>query len=128
MKKLTSVLALAVSLGLAGAALAADLANLNGQSCGDALGTYHFVNNQTGGAPPGVLTADFSGTPPECITGPSKVLSSTQHFYCSATGALLGASTNLPGRLVLSDFSCSSKCTKGCEPPPCTDPKICPKK
>lgn len=127
MKKLISVFALAGSLGLAVAAQAVCIQNLNGQSCGDLLGQWHFVNNQTDGAPAGSLLAHFSGDPAECSTGPSKVNSHTQHFNCSATGALLDACTNLPGNLVLSDFTCSPpKCTdpKGC-PPPCTDPKGC---
>lgn len=107
----------AIALGVTFAAWAADLSNLSGQSCGADQGVWHFVNNQTGGASAGSLTATFtSGT---CTTGASKVLSSVQHFYCGASGALLGASTNLPGRLVLSDFSCSTppKCD------PATDPK-----
>jgi hypothetical protein len=51
------------------------------------------------------------------------VLGNTQHFDCIASGSLVSASTNLPGRLVLSDFSCEVK-----TPPPC-DPKkeVCPK-
>jgi hypothetical protein len=85
---------------------AATLDNLSGQSCGAQAGTWHFVNNQTGGAAAGQLTATFSsGT--TCITGPSAVNNKTQHFYCLASGALTGAVTNLPGKLVLSDFSCS---------------------
>lgn len=115
-KWITAILA-AVTIG--GATLmAATLNNLQGQSCGSATGTWHFVNNQTGGAAAGTLTATFSdGT--VCATGPSKVLSSTQHFYCTASGTLTGASTNLPGRLVLSDFSCDGKGDGGggtCDP------------
>jgi len=107
----------AVALGIyAGTALAAQLDNLSGQSCGDYTGTWHFVNNQTGGAGAGTLSATWSSGN-SCSVSPSKVLSSTQHFYCTGAGALLGASTNLPGRLVLSDFSCETK-----EPPTC-DPK-----
>ena len=105
----------AIALGVSCAVLAADLSNLSGQSCGADQGVWHFVNNQTGGAAAGSITATFSsGT---CTTGPSKVNASTQHFYCGASGALLGASTNLPGRLVLSDFTCTKKCEKDCEPP-----------
>jgi hypothetical protein len=110
---------LAVTLG-AGAlpAHAAVLSNLSGQSCGDFSGTWHFVNNQTGGAAPGQLVAHWSSGD-SCVVGPSKVLSNTQHFICNASGTLLDASTNLPGRLQLSDFSCE---TKTPPPPPC-DPK-----
>ena len=99
-----------------GPAQAATLSNLSGQSCGDFSGIWHFVNNQTGGAPAGTLIATWDSGD-TCTVGPSKVLSSTQHFYCTGSGTLLGASTNLPGRLQLSDFSCDTK-----EPPPC-DPK-----
>jgi hypothetical protein len=100
-------------------ARAANLENLNGQSCGDLLGTWHFVNNQTGGAPLGTLTAIFtSGT---CTDGGSAAGNNVQHFFCVGfSGELLSASTDLPGRLVLSDFTCDVK-----KPPPC-DPKTDP--
>jgi hypothetical protein len=116
MKKWLKVSALGAAVAAVSvAAWAADLANLSGQSCGADDGVWHFVNNQTGGAAAGSLTATFtSGT---CTTGPSKVLGNTQHFICGASGALTGASTNLPGRLVLSDFTCTKKCEKDCEPP-----------
>ena len=70
----------------------------------------------TGGAPAGTLIATWSSGD-TCTVGASKVLGNTQHFNCVASGTLLSASTNLAGRLVLSDFSCDTK-----EPPPC-DPK-----
>lgn len=115
---------------------AANLANLNGQACGEGfVGAWHFINNQVPlGTPAGTITALFSsGT---CVEGASKILNRTQHFDCVASGALLGASTNLPGRLVLSDFTCEkTECVptkevcdgvdnncdgvvdEGCEPP-----------
>jgi hypothetical protein len=119
MKKLMLVLTAVAALA-GGTLMAADLGNLSGQSCGDFIGTWHFVNNQTGGAAAGTLTATFDGGS-LCVTGPSKVLGSTQHFYCTSAGTLTGASTNLPGKLVLSDFSCDSggKCD------PKTDPNGC---
>jgi putative metal-binding protein len=83
----------------------ADLDNLNGQSCGDGCGIWHFVNNQTGGAGAGSLTATFSDSA-DCTVGPSAVNRTTQHFYCGGCGDLTGAFTNLPGKLVLSDFTC----------------------
>ena len=104
---------LAVVALTGGTLMAADLGNLSGQSCGDFAGTWHFVNNQTGGAPAGTITAAWSSGD-TCNLGPTKVLGSTQHFVCIASGTLLSASTNLPGKLVLSDFSCETK-----EPPPC---------
>jgi hypothetical protein len=108
----------------AGSALSATLSNLSGQSCGDGTGTWHFVNNQTGGAADGTLTANF--TSGQCVVSSSKNTGSTQHFYCTGfSGTLTGASTTLPGRLVLSDFSCTTppppKCdptTEKCDPPP----------
>jgi hypothetical protein len=101
-------------------AQAADISNLSGQSCGDFSGTWHFINNQTGGAPAGTLTATWSSGD-TCTVGPSKVLANTQHFDCIASGTLLTASTNLPGRLVLSDFTCETK--EPPPPPPPCDPK-----
>lgn len=98
---------------------AATIENVSGQSCGDFIGSWHFVNNQTGGAAAGQLTATWSSGD-TCTIGPSKVLNNTQHFDCNASGTLLTASTNLPGRLVLSDFSCETKTPP--PPPPC-DPK-----
>jgi len=87
-------------------AVAAELSNAHGQSCGDAIGVWHFVNNQTQGAADGTLTATFSdGT--VWTVGPSKNTGSTQHFFVESAGTLLSASTgSLPGRLVLSDFTC----------------------
>lgn len=96
-----------VAMAVSGGALGAILANGSGQSCGDFIGTWHFINNQTGGAAAGVLTADFSSG--QCVTGPSKVLANVQHFICTAAGSLISASTNLPGRLVLSDFTCKKE-------------------
>ena len=119
MRKGMMVLLAVVALA-GGTLMAAGIENLNGQSCGDSTGNWHFVNNQTGGAPAGQLTAVFeSGT---CVVGPSKVLSNTQHFDCAGYGGdLISATTgDLPGRLVLSDFSCETK-----EPPKC-DPKTDP--
>ena len=128
-QKSSMVTAFALCLSLtAGSAFAADLSNASGQSCtGD--GTWHFVNNQTGGAAAGLLTAMFdSGS--QGPLGPSAVNNRVQHFYVYTYGAatLLDAYTDLPGRLVLSDFSCATKppCEKDCEPPPC-DPKTDPK-
>lgn len=95
-------------------ALAATIDNLSGQSCGAASGTWHFVNNQTGGASAGTLTATWASGD-TCTTTASTVNKSNQHFYCTASGALTGASTNLPGKLVLSDFTCE---TSKCEPDP----------
>jgi hypothetical protein len=118
MRKMMMVFVAVVALA-GGTLSAASISNINGQSCGEFSGTWHFVNNQTGGAAQGMLTATWS-TGESCQVLASKVLGSTQHFYCTASGTLTSASTNLPGRLVLSDFSCETK-----EPPKC-DPKTDP--
>jgi hypothetical protein len=108
---------LGLALMLTAPAQAAEIKNLSGQSCGEGCGTWHFINNQTGGAAAGTLTATWDSGD-ECVVGASKVLNSTQHFNCTACGALESASTgDLPGNLVLSDFTCGTK-----EPPKC-DPK-----
>ena len=86
-------------------AVAAQLENGSGQSCGDAIGVWHFVNNQTGGATTGTLTATFSDGS-VWVVGPSAVNKNTVHFIVESAGTLVSASTNLPGRLVLSDFTC----------------------
>lgn len=118
MKKLHWLFAAATALAVSsGTAMAANISNLSGQSCGDFSGTWHFVNNQTGGAAAGTLSAVWSSGD-TCTVGASKVGASNQHFNCTASGTLLSASTNLPGKLVLSDYSCESK-----EEPPKCDPK-----
>ena len=106
MRKLIGLAILVVALAIPSVAIAASLSNGNGQTC-EGVGIWHFVNNQTGGAPAGTLTAWFSGGVVE-TTGPEKVLANTQHFYVQtdAGATLLNAETNLPGRLQLSDFTC----------------------
>jgi hypothetical protein len=106
---MTAVIALTVAVAVGQAA------TLNpsqiGTSC-DGPAVWHFVNNQTGGAAAGTLTATFdTGT---FVVGATTVLANTQHFFVTTSDAatLLGASTNLPGRLVLSDVDC------GVAPPP----------
>ena len=116
-KKNGIILCTAMALSSIGAStFAADLQNLSDQSCGLLSGTWHFVNNQTGkNAANGTLVAVIGGA--VCSVGPSKTNQSVQHFFCVGySGALTGASTgDLPGRLVLSDFSCDTKCEKDCK-------------
>jgi hypothetical protein len=106
LRKLIGLAVLIVALGIPTAALAATLSNGKGSTC-DGAATWHFVNNQTGGAGAGSLTAFFSGGL-TVTTGASAVNNNTQHFLVGTTGdvTLLNAETNLPGRLVLSDFTC----------------------
>jgi hypothetical protein len=105
----------AAALGVASMAYAASIENLSGQSCGASTGAWHFVNNQTGGAPAGTLMATWSSGN-TCTVSASTVNNKTQHFDCIASGTLVSAVTNLPGRLVLSHFTC------GTPPPPPCDP------
>ena len=119
--------AVALSTGAPVVAEAATLANLSSpaQTCGTSSGVWHFVNNQTGGAAAGSLSALFTGPNSGCTTGPRlPVNASVQHFYCTAAGTLFGAATNLPGRLVLSDYTCT---TPPPPPPPPCDIKVDPK-
>jgi hypothetical protein len=104
--------ALCAALAIPAAAIAADLHDPHtggAFSCpaGD-IGTYHFVNNKTGGAAAGTLDAQFS-TGDVSDVAPYMVLQNVQHFSVTHTGALLDAQTTLPGMLVLSDFSCRKK-------------------
>lgn len=84
-------------------------------------GRYHFVNNQIPeGTAEGTLNATWSSGD-TCTVAPYKVLSHVQHFLCTGKeGTILSASTNLPGKLVLSDYTCR---LKKCDPK--VDPK-CP--
>ena len=104
-KKIWAAAAALALTGVSSPAVAAELSNANGQHC-DGVGVWHFVNNQTGGAASGSLTATFTdGT--VWNVAPSKNTGSTQHFYVESSGTLLSASTgSLPGKLVLSDYSC----------------------
>ena len=120
-RKLTislALVALAVGALIAVQALAADLHTPHvGSFCEAGPGEWHFVNNQARGAAQGTLTAVFDDVG-EIQVMAGKVNSSTQHFYISGpVGPLLSASTNLPGRLVLSDLECGP----GCVP----EPEIC---
>jgi len=119
MRKATLALLIVAAIG--GATLMA--ANIGstfiGQGCAPGfIGSFHFVNNQTGGAGAGQLSATWDSGD-TCQVGAYSVLSNTQHFSCMATGLLTSASTNLPGKLVLSHYTCTD--TK--EPPPPCDPK-----
>ena len=113
MRKLVIVLALAISMMAVmtvpvGAAVLGE-AHV-GTECEFGFATLHFVNNQTGGETnPGTLTATFSGG--TITTGPSLINKNTQHFTVPppdiSGSTLLSASTNLDGKLVLSDFTCN---------------------
>jgi hypothetical protein len=91
-------------------ASAAVLSNGSGQSCAG-TGIFHFVNNQTQNQC-GPLTATFNcgGTIEDFTVDASKCLNSTDQYFVSTPAGctLLSATTgSQPGRLVLSDFTCT---------------------
>jgi len=108
MRKFLAGLALLAALAIPAVAMAANLHTDHvGTTCADG-GTFHFVNNQTGGIlTPGTLTANFTGG--TVVATADHVNRGTQHWTIEAVGRLDGASTNLPGKLVLSDFTCEEK-------------------
>lgn len=112
MRKLIGLSAVGLAAGaVCVAAWAATLTNVSGQSCGDFLGNWHFVNTQSGGGTSPLYVCFTSG----CISvQASKVLNSTTHYNVSASGTLLNGSNNNPGKVVLSDFTCEDK--KECDP------------
>jgi hypothetical protein len=112
MRKLMAFGALVLALAIPAVAYAATLdttkfGGLIGQ-CGGGTATYHFVNNQLGGVPNGTLTYSFAGGL-SGSTGPSMNNGPTQHFLVTSNGTLTSASTDLGGKLVLSDVSCKKK-------------------
>jgi hypothetical protein len=128
MRKLLWTLGLVAALAIPAAAIAADWANPNDELVGEGAkckGTdlgggviadgawYHFVNNQLrpppgGKLPDGELTAEFSDGSTETV-GPSLNNGPTQHFLVFSGAVLEDASTNLPGRLLLSSIECKKK-------------------
>jgi hypothetical protein len=95
---------------------AADLSNAHGQSCGDAVGVWHFVNNQTrnvDGQEFVTLTAEFSDGSVWRVR-PTSVNRNVLHFHVRSAGTIVSASTFYPfkgglpmlGRLVLADYTC----------------------
>jgi len=108
MRKMILLAAFALTMGVSATAFAATITNLSGQSCGDSTGTWHFVNVQTNGAAAGTLTATWDSGD-SCTKTADTVNKREQGFYCTASGTLTSASSNLPGYIRLSDFSCDSK-------------------
>ena len=105
MRKVFGLAALIAALAVPSAVVAADLQNAKGTTSCDGISTWHFVNNQTGGALPagGSITVYFSGGL-TVTEGADAVNKNMQHFHVQTTGVvtLLDAETNLPGNLVLS--------------------------
>ena len=111
MKKFIVGAALVAALAIPATAIAADLnPDHIGTSCpAGFVGTYHFVNPQTGGTQtPGILTATIGGV--QYVVTAYKVNNQMQHFeIVDAEGAVTAASTNLPGKLNISGFECTEK-------------------
>jgi hypothetical protein len=122
MRKFLALLVVICGLAIPVAAVAADWNPQQNQdlvaagaACeqGNAGAWYHFVNNQTGGAAAGLLTVVFTNpsgpVEPSNPVGPLAVNQNVQHFYVWAEGTLVSASTNIPGRLVISGIACGKK-------------------
>lgn len=109
MRKFFALAGLIAALAIPAVAAAATLHTAHvGLGCSGG-GSFHFVNNQTGGIlTPAVLTANFTGG--TVVATADHVTPGTQHWTIDGTGTLLGTtSTTLPGKLVLSDFECDAK-------------------
>lgn len=109
MRRFSLAIAIAVLMVMAIPAVAADLhPDHVGTSCPEGyVGNWHFVNPQTEEAEEaGTITAIFDGDTVVVQTA-DKVNRNNQHFNVTGVGMVLtGASTDLPGKLVLSDFWC----------------------
>ena len=107
MRKVFGLAALIAALAVPSAVVAADLQNAKGTTSCDGISTWHFVNNQTGGALTngGTITVKLLDSGGLTVTeGADAVNKNMQHFHVQTTGVvtLLDATTNLPGNLVLS--------------------------
>jgi hypothetical protein len=96
-----------VALAVPATAMAATLHDPHKNSKCDVTGVigWHFVNNQTGGASGGTLTAVFS-TGTIVDSTPDKVNKNVLHWtvFTPAGATLIDANTGtVPGKLVLSD-------------------------
>ena len=72
-------------------------------------GIWHFVNNQTQGATSaGTLTVSFSCG--NFMVTATTINKNVQQFFVLTSGSctLLGASSNLPGNIQLSDLNCTA--------------------
>lgn len=111
---LTLAIAFGLLLTMAFPASAADLHDAHvgtDLKCpNDDIAVWHFVNNQTERSSSGVLMAMFSDGSMVVDNTPDKVNRNVQHWFIRGPeGELKSASTNLPGKLVLSDFECEKK-------------------
>ena len=117
MRKYFLIVSALVALALPAVGLAATWDNTKnldlvakGAACGEGGAVYHFVNSQLGnaGLPNGTISYVFTGGD-SGSTGPTMNNGPTQHFYVTSAGTLFSASTNLPGKLVISGVECAKK-------------------
>ena len=107
MKKVFGLAFVVAALVVTPVAVAATLTNGASQNC-DGIAVWHFVNVQTDGATDkGMLTASFSGGLVLTVEA-SAVNKNMQHFFVETEGdvTLVDATSDLPGRIQLSDLSC----------------------
>jgi hypothetical protein len=82
----------------------------NGQGVGGTcprgqIGVFHFVNNQDGGTQSaGTIWVTFAHSTFSGLA--QKINPTVQMWWVESNDVLVDATTNLPGKLVLSDFSC----------------------
>jgi hypothetical protein len=113
MTRLLVVAGLLGALAIPVAAPGAVLEKGAGATCPSGVGTWNFVNNQTGGAAAGSLTAFFDTEEFGVIqfgpVGPNVVNKNVQKFtlFTNNRATLVSASTNLPGKLVLESVGCA---------------------
>jgi hypothetical protein len=111
MRKILILVGLLAALAIPAAALAAEL---NTDHFGDQITAgdkcakgafYHIVNVHSGGADDSTLDVVFSN---ETKTNVSSYQSpgNTTHYLVFSTGKLLSAENELPGFLVISDYTC----------------------
>ncbi len=113
MTRLLVVAGLLGALAIPVAAPGVVLENGAGATCASGVGTWNFVNNKTGGAAAGSLTAFFDTQEFGVIqfgpVGPTVVNRNVQKFtlFTNNRATLVSASTSLPGKLVLESVGCA---------------------
>ena len=112
MRKIFVLVGLVAALAIPAAAVSATLHGPHqGVYTCSAGGTWHFVQNQTGGSQvDNTLTAEFSITGNVVAVQDKVTPGGTYHWTISGAGTLVTATTTVAaGKLVLSDFSCNPK-------------------
>ena len=113
MRKVLMLLGLVAALAIPTVAIAASLNTgkfgdqiTNGDKCSKGA-FYHIVNPQSGGVDDATLDVTFSDAS-ENLTNVQSYQSPghTTHYLVFGTSELTGASNDLPGFLVISDYAC----------------------